>query len=152
VQIWRRAYDIPPPPVDDDSEWYPANDPKYSLIDKALLPKHECLKDTIARTMVRTSPACVHLSSAWASRADQRLPSPSRFLALPLQVLWQNEIVPDLKAGKVVLIAAHGNSLRGLVKHLDGISDDDIVGLNLPTGRLNWNRDCDRHNLTCRRI
>jgi len=86
--------------VDDDSEWYPANDPKYSLIDKALLPKHECLKDTIARTMV----------------------------------LWQNDIVPDLKAGKVVLIAAHGNSLRGLVKHLDGISDDDIVGLNLPTG------------------
>jgi 2,3-bisphosphoglycerate-dependent phosphoglycerate mutase len=71
---------------------------------------------------------------------------------LPLQVLWQNEIVPDLKAGKVVLIAAHGNSLRGLVKHLDGISDDDIVGLNLPTGRLNWNRDSDRHNLTCRRI
>jgi 2,3-bisphosphoglycerate-dependent phosphoglycerate mutase len=49
-------------------------------------------------------------------------------------VLWQNDIVPDLKAGKVVLIAAHGNSLRGLVKHLDGISDDDIVGLNLPTG------------------
>ena len=61
-------------------------------------------------------------------------PSPSRSAALPLQVLWQNEIVPDLKAGKVVLIAAHGNSLRGLVKHLDGISDDDIVGLNLPTG------------------
>ena len=47
---------------------------------------------------------------------------------------WDDEIVPDLRAGRTVLVAAHGNSLRALVKHLDGIGDDDIAGLNIPTG------------------
>ncbi|GAB2780149.1 phosphoglyceromutase [Nocardioides salsibiostraticola] len=97
--LWRRSFDTPPPPLDDDSEFSQVNDPQYADLGDDL-PRTECLKDVIVRM-------------------------------LPY---WEGEILPDLRAGKTVLIAAHGNSLRGIVKHLDGISDEDIAGLNIPTG------------------
>ncbi len=96
---WRRSYDVPPPPIEDDSEWSQAGDPRYADLG-ADMPRTECLKDVIAR----------------------------------LLPCWESSIVPDLAAGDTVLIAAHGNSLRAIVKHLDGISDEDIAGLNIPTG------------------
>ena len=97
-QLWRRSYDVPPPPLDDDSEFSQADDPRYAGIE---VPKTECLKDVVAR----------------------------------LLPYWEESIVPDLKAGKTVLITANGNSLRALVKHLDGISDEDIAALNIPTAQ-----------------
>ena len=100
VKIWRRSYATPPPPVDETSEFFPGNDIRYKGIDKSILPKGECLKDTVDRFMP----------------------------------LWNDEIVPDIKAGKNVIIAAHGNSLRALVKHLDEMSDDEILNFNIPTG------------------
>ncbi|MCW2846449.1 MAG: phosphoglyceromutase [Marmoricola sp.] len=96
---WRRSFDVPPPPIDDDDEWSQAGDPRYADLGTDL-PRTECLKDVIARF-------------------------------LPY---WEGSIVPDLAAGQTVLVAAHGNSIRALVKHLDGISDEDIAGLNIPTG------------------
>lgn len=96
---WRRSYDTPPPPLDDDSEFSQAGDPRYADLGDDL-PRTECLKDVL-----------------------------ERFLPY-----WEDEIVPELKSGKTVLVTAHGNSLRALVKHLDGISDEDIPGLNIPTG------------------
>ena len=96
---WRRSFDVPPPALDDDSEWSQAGDPRYADLGLEL-PRTECLADVI-----------------------------ERFLPY-----WESDVVPDLRAGHTVLLAAHGNSLRALVKHLDGISDDDIVGLNIPTG------------------
>ncbi len=98
-QLWRRSFDVPPPPLDDDSEFSQVNDPRYAGIDGEV-PRTESLKLVI----------------------DRMLP------------YWESAIVPDLEAGKTVLVTAHGNSLRGLVKHLDNISDDDIAGLNIPTG------------------
>jgi len=98
-QIWRRSFDVPPPPIENDSEWSQMDDPRYVGID-GTVPATECLKDVI----------------------DRMVP------------YWTSDIVPDLKAGKTVLVTAHGNSLRALVKHLDGISDDDIAELNIPTG------------------
>jgi 2,3-bisphosphoglycerate-dependent phosphoglycerate mutase len=100
VKIWRRSYDIPPPPVDASSEHWPARDPRYAGLAPNEIPASESLKDTVARF-------------------------------LPY---WENEIAPELRQGKRVVIAAHGNSLRALVKHLDKISDSDIVELNIPTG------------------
>lgn len=97
--LWRRSFDVPPPPLDDDSEFSQAGDPRYADLGDEL-PRTECLKDVIARF-------------------------------LPY---WESDIVPDLRTGKTVLVAAHGNSLRALVKNLDQISDQDIVGLNIPTG------------------
>nr|WP_220481452.1 phosphoglyceromutase [Nocardioides ginsengisegetis] len=97
--LWRRSFDVPPPPLDDDDEWSQAGDPRYADLGDEM-PRTECLKDVIARM-------------------------------LPY---WQSDIVPDLTDGNTVLIAAHGNSLRAIVKHLDGISDEDIAGLNIPTG------------------
>jgi 2,3-bisphosphoglycerate-dependent phosphoglycerate mutase len=99
-QLWRRSFDVPPPPLADDAEWSQVGDPRYAELSDAELPRTECLKDVIARM-------------------------------LPY---WEEGIVPDLAAGKTVLVTAHGNSLRALVKHLDGISDDDIAELNIPTG------------------
>ena len=96
---WRRSFDVPPPPIEDDDEWSQAGDPRYADLGDEL-PRTECLKDVIARM-------------------------------LPY---WESSIVPDLAGGDTVLIAAHGNSLRAIVKHLDGISDEDIAGLNIPTG------------------
>ncbi|MEU9486792.1 phosphoglyceromutase [Streptomyces decoyicus] len=98
--LWRRSYDTPPPPLDDDSEFSQAHDPRYASIPPELRPRTECLKDVVHRM-------------------------------LPY---WYDGIVPDLTVGKTVLVAAHGNSLRALVKHLDGVSDEDIAGLNIPTG------------------
>ena len=95
---WRRSYDVPPPPLDDNDPYSQANDPRYADVENA--PRTECLKDVLGRM-------------------------------LPY---WESDIKPDLAAGKTVLVAAHGNSLRSLVKHLEGISDEDIAGLNIPTG------------------
>lgn len=100
VLIWRRSYDIPPPPVDESSEYYPGNDVMYAGIPKEDLPKAECLKLTEERFMKD----------------------------------WETVYVPEIKAGKKLLIAAHGNTLRALVKNLDNISSQDVVGLNIPTG------------------
>jgi 2,3-bisphosphoglycerate-dependent phosphoglycerate mutase len=97
--LWRRSFDVPPPPLDDDSEFSQAGLPQYADLG-AELPRTECLADVIVRF-------------------------------LPY---WESAIVPDLRSGHTVLVAAHGNSLRALVKHLDGISDEDIAGLNIPTG------------------
>ena len=100
VKQWRRSYDIPPPPIEPGSTWDVAGDPRYRELPPDVIPRSECLKDTLERT-------------------------------LPY---WQDAIVPDLRAGRCVLVAAHGNSLRALVKHLDRISDEDIPELNIPTG------------------
>lgn len=100
VLVWRRSYDIPPPELDESSEYYPGNDPMYADIPKEDLPKTESLKLTEDRFLVE----------------------------------WDEKLVPLIKSGKKVIIAAHGNTLRALVKHLDGISKDDITGLNIPTG------------------
>ena len=100
VKIWRRSYDIPPPPLAPDDERHPRHDPRYADVSANDLPGTESLKDTVARF-------------------------------LPY---WNTTIAPAIRQGRRVLIAAHGNSLRALVKYLDGISDQDIVGLNIPTG------------------
>jgi 2,3-bisphosphoglycerate-dependent phosphoglycerate mutase len=100
VKIWRRAYDIPPPPLTPDDERHPSRDRRYANLAPAELPLTESLKDTVARF-------------------------------LPY---WHETIAPAIKSGKRVLIAAHGNSLRALVKYLDDISEADIVELNIPTG------------------
>lgn len=97
--LWRRSFDVPPPPLDDASEFSQVNDPRYVGIDGDV-PRTESLKLVI----------------------DRLLP------------YWHSDIVPDLQSGKTVLVTAHGNSLRGLVKHLDEISDADISELNIPTG------------------
>jgi 2,3-bisphosphoglycerate-dependent phosphoglycerate mutase len=97
--LWRRSFDVPPPALDDDSEFSQVGDPRYADLGDEM-PRTECLKDVIARML------------PW----------------------WDSAIVPDLLDGMTVLVAAHGNSLRGVVKHLDGISDEDIAGLNIPTG------------------
>jgi 2,3-bisphosphoglycerate-dependent phosphoglycerate mutase len=98
VHIWRRSYDIRPPPLDDNDESHPRFDPRYRHA--AELPSTESLKDTLNRV-------------------------------LPY---WDETIAPRLRAGENVLIAAHGNSMRALVKMLDGISDKDITEFNIPTG------------------
>jgi 2,3-bisphosphoglycerate-dependent phosphoglycerate mutase len=98
VHIWRRSFDIPPPPLDAGSPYDLSTDPRYAGI---AIPNTESLKDTILRVMP----------------------------------YYESAIVPQLKAGKDVLISAHGNSLRALVKHLSSISDADIADLEIPTGQ-----------------
>lgn len=98
--LWRRSYDVPPPPIAPDNEYSQAADPRYANLPPDIMPDTECLADVVERM-------------------------------LPY---WYDAIVPDLLAGRTVLAAAHGNSLRALVKHLDGISDADISALNIPTG------------------
>jgi 2,3-bisphosphoglycerate-dependent phosphoglycerate mutase len=98
-QTWRRSFDVPPPVLDDSSEWSQADDARYADLGEDL-PRTESLKDVIARM-------------------------------LPY---WESDIATDLRTGKTVLVTAHGNSLRALVKHLDGISDAEIAELNIPTG------------------
>lgn len=100
TQIWRRSYDVPPPPLPRDDPRFPGNDPRYAALRPEELPQSECLKDTVARF-------------------------------LPY---WEETIAPAVRAGSRVLIAAHGNSLRALVKHLDRVSDAEIAALNIPTG------------------
>ena len=100
VKLWRRSYDVPPPPLELDDPRHPRFDPRYAGLKNNELPASECLKDTVNRM-------------------------------LPY---WHNTITPSIKAGRKVVISAHGNSLRALVKYLDNISDADIVALNIPTG------------------
>jgi 2,3-bisphosphoglycerate-dependent phosphoglycerate mutase len=100
VKIWRRAYDIPPPPLTLNDSRHPARDPRYKNLPASDLPLTESLKDTV-----------------------------TRFLPY-----WHEAIAPAIASGKRVIIVAHGNSLRALVKFLDGVSDADIVELNIPTG------------------
>jgi 2,3-bisphosphoglycerate-dependent phosphoglycerate mutase len=98
--VWRRSYDVPPPPIDRDDPYANFHDPRYASLPPDARPATECLKDVLLR-------------------------------ALPY---WYDAIVPDLQAGKVTLVAAHGNSLRAIVKHLDQIGDAEVVSLNIPTG------------------
>ncbi len=98
--LWRRSYDVPPPPLPDGDPMSQASDPRYAHLPPELLPRTECLKDVLHRM-------------------------------LPY---WYDGIVPDLAAVRTVLVVAHGNSLRALVKHLDGIGDAEIAELNIPTG------------------
>lgn len=98
VKVWRRSFDIPPPPLEAGSDFDLASDPRYAGI---AIPNTESLKDTIARV-------------------------------LPC---WNEKIAPALRSGETVIVSAHGNSLRALVKHLSGISDADITGLEIPTGQ-----------------
>lgn len=100
VLVWRRSYDVPPPPLAVDDERHPRFDPRYAGIDPARLPAAESLKDTLAR----------------------------------VQPYWQAHIAPQILAGRQVMIAAHGNSLRALVKMLDGLSEEQILKVNIPTG------------------
>jgi 2,3-bisphosphoglycerate-dependent phosphoglycerate mutase len=100
VHIWRRSYDIPAPPLDDDSPYSQAHDRRYAGLSADELPRTEALKQTVERM-------------------------------LPY---WHEVIAPDVRAGKRVIIAAHGNSLRALVMYLDNISEEDIPELNIPTG------------------
>lgn len=100
TNIWRRSYDVPPPPLDAHDATNPANDRRYRSLTSAERPVTECLKDTVARF-------------------------------LPY---WHEHIAPAVRSGQRVIIAAHGNSLRALVKYLDHMSDEDIVALNIPTG------------------
>ncbi len=98
-KLWRRSFDVPPPPIDDADPYSQSQDSRYSDLGNEM-PKSECLKDVVTRM-------------------------------LPY---WQSSIVPDLQGGATVLVSAHGNSLRAMVKHLDGISDREIAELNIPTG------------------
>jgi 2,3-bisphosphoglycerate-dependent phosphoglycerate mutase len=100
VKVWRRSYDIPPPPLGADDPRHPRFDPRYAEVDPALLPATESLKETLAR----------------------------------VQPFWESRIVPQLLAGRDVAVVAHGNSLRALIKMLEGISEADIAELNVPTG------------------
>ncbi len=113
--LWRRSYDVPPPPLDADDPGHPRRDARYDDLPPDLLPATECLKDVVIRM-------------------------------LPY---WYDAIVPDLRRGQTVLVAAHGNSLRALVKHLDGMGDEEVVGLNIPTGiPLRYDLDEDLQPLT----
>lgn len=99
VHIWRRSYDIPPPPMQSEDNTF-ALDPRYAALRPEQIPLTECLADTVARVMP----------------------------------YWHETLAPAIRAGQRVLVVAHGNSLRALVKYLDGISDSDIVEMNIPTG------------------
>ena len=98
-QLWRRSFDVPPPPIADNDQYSQKNDPKYANLGESL-PKTECLKDVVTRVIPYLN----------------------------------DEIKSDLVSGQIVLITAHGNSIRAIVKHLDDISDTDIAGVNIPTG------------------
>ena len=100
VKIWRRSYDVPPPPMEKNDPRHPSNDPRYKNIPSSEIPSCEALSHTV-----------------------------QRFLPL-----WTNQISKDLKAGKKVLIAAHGNSLRALMQHLENMTPDQIMEVNMPTG------------------
>ncbi|MBO0687978.1 MAG: phosphoglyceromutase [Candidatus Dormibacteraeota bacterium] len=98
--VWRRSYDVPPPPIDPGDRYSQFDDPRYAALPPEARPATECLKDVVGRML------------PW----------------------WYDAIVPDVRTGQVALVAAHGNSLRALVKHLDAIPDEEIPGLNIPTG------------------
>jgi 2,3-bisphosphoglycerate-dependent phosphoglycerate mutase len=100
VKIWRRSYDVPPPPLGTEDPRHPRFDPRYRGVPASDLPATESLKDTLAR----------------------------------VQPYWEQRLAPELRCGRTVLLVAHGNSLRALVKMLDGVSESAIVELNIPTG------------------
>jgi 2,3-bisphosphoglycerate-dependent phosphoglycerate mutase len=100
VKIWRRSYDVPPPPLERDDPRFPGRDPRYARLKPAELPLTESLKETVARV-------------------------------LPF---WNEVLAPQIKAGKRLMIAAHGNSLRAMVKYLDQMTNEAILELNIPTG------------------
>jgi 2,3-bisphosphoglycerate-dependent phosphoglycerate mutase len=100
VHIWRRSYDIPPPPLESSDPRNPKNDPRYADLSPPEIPLTECLKDTVRRFIP----------------------------------YWEGEIAPAIRSGRRVIIAAHGNSIRALVKHLDQVPDDVIPSVNIPTG------------------
>jgi len=100
VLVWRRSYDIPPPPLEKSDARWPGHDPRYQGVPEAALPVTECLKDTV----------------------DRFLP------------YWHEVIAPQVRAGKKIVIAAHGNSLRALAKYLDDLSEAEVLKLNIPTG------------------
>jgi 2,3-bisphosphoglycerate-dependent phosphoglycerate mutase len=100
VKVWRRSYDVPPPPLETGDPRHPLNDRRYASLDPRVLPASESLKDTLARV-------------------------------LPC---WDERIAPELQAGRNVLVVAHGNSLRAMVKMLDDVSEAEIAELNIPTG------------------
>jgi len=100
VKIWRRSYDVPPPPLEMDDPRHPRFDRRYAALKPDELPKCESLKDTLARV-------------------------------LPY---WHSTLAPAVKSGQRVLVAAHGNSMRAMVKYLDNVSDAEIPELNIPTG------------------
>ncbi|MEN3363671.1 MAG: 2,3-bisphosphoglycerate-dependent phosphoglycerate mutase [Burkholderiales bacterium] len=101
VLVWRRSYDIPPNPLEQNDPRTSFNDPRYAKLKREEIPLTECLKDTVERVMP----------------------------------IWDESIAPAIRAGKSIIISAHGNSLRALIKTLDGISDKDIVSLNIPNGQ-----------------
>jgi len=101
VRIWRRSYDIAPPPIERTDERFCGNDRRYDSLDASELPVSESLQDTEKRTIP----------------------------------YWQGTIVPVLKQGAKVIVAAHGNSLRSLIKHIDNVPDDEIPSLEIPTGK-----------------
>ena len=98
-KLWRRSFDVPPPPIEDNDEYSQFGDPRYADLGNNL-PKTECLKDVVNRMVP----------------------------------YLDGELAADLNAGKTVLVTAHGNSIRAVVKHIDCISDTDIAGVNIPTG------------------
>ncbi|MFY8022871.1 MAG: phosphoglyceromutase [Candidatus Nanopelagicaceae bacterium] len=98
-KLWRRSFDVPPPPIEDNDQYSQARDPRYKDLG-ADMPRTECLKDVVNRMLPYLN----------------------------------NEIAADLRTGKTVLVAAHGNSIRAIVKHLACISDSDIAEVNIPTG------------------
>lgn len=100
VKIWRRSYDVPPPPLEESDPRCPANQETYKNVDKKLLPLTESLEITVQRVVP----------------------------------YFNKKIKPELEAGKTVLVAAHGNSLRALIMHLEHMSKEDVINLNLPTG------------------
>ncbi|MBI1757877.1 MAG: phosphoglyceromutase [Actinobacteria bacterium] len=113
--LWRRSYDVPPPPLAADSEFSQHADPRYAALPPELRPATECLADVV----------------------DRMLP------------YWYDAIVPELRVGRTVLVAAHGNSLRALVMHLDGLSREEVIGLNIPTGiPLRYELDGDLRRVT----
>jgi 2,3-bisphosphoglycerate-dependent phosphoglycerate mutase len=99
VKLWRRSYDVPPPPLPAEQDEV-SRDPRYRFLAPDQLPRTECLKDVVARVL------------PW----------------------WHDQAAPSLRRGRTVLVVAHGNSLRALIKHLEGISDSEIAELNVPTG------------------
>ncbi len=100
VKLWRRSYDIPPPPLASDDPGHPAFDRRYAEVPPAALPATECLADVVRR----------------------------------LVPYYEDAIAPDLALRRSVLVVAHGNSIRALLKHLEGVSEEEIVGINIPTG------------------
>lgn len=100
VKIWRRSYDVPPPPLEKNDERYPGKDPRYQHLTEAELPLTESLKETVARVVP----------------------------------YWNEVLVPAIQSGKRLLVVAHGNSLRAMVKYLDKMSNEEILEFNIPTG------------------